>query len=419
MAESLRQRWRGCSAALLFACAGVAVVAGAICGSAGWGDCTPAGLCFLLAGIALSLCAMARWKREISPDEPVRGRGSRRQRWMPAALIVILLIHGAVAVHFCKRVAATNIDCYIFQRDGWQKLMHGVDPYGTTSMNVYGPVESRVFYKPGMAVDGRVQEGIPYPPLTLYWLLPGYLLGDVRYSYILAVMIAAGFCYAMAPGWRGLCLAAFLLLSPLTFFVENRCWTEPLALMMLCVTMYAAMKRRWWLPVALGLLLASKQYNLLALPFTGYLVFPFAWRRWWRLVGWSLAVAAATVLPFAWWNLKGLWHDTVVYLLALPPRTDAITFAVYFPFAVKAGPLLLVVFLVWCVRSRRPSAAMFAAGYGTALLLIFSTGSLAFCNYYFLIGQALLLAAGAATIHAQRGSSGGLGDGDGAGHSGW
>jgi hypothetical protein len=288
------------------------------------------------------------------------------------------------------------MDCYTFQRDAAHSLVHGVDPYGGTQANVYSEAESKIYYGPGMVVDGRVLVGFQYPPLTLLWVLPGYLLGDVRYSYMLAVMLAALFSFAMAPNARSLWLAVFLLLNPLTFYVENRSFTEPLVLMMLCATLYAAVKRRWWLPVALGLFLATKQYNFLAVPFLGYLALPFQWKSWLKLTAQSLAVAAATVLPFACWNARGLWHDLVLFHLAQPFRADAMSFAVAVPWMMKIGPLLLLGFIVWSLRAAARSTAMFAAGYGVAILLFFSTSKQAFCNYYFLIAQALLLAAAAA-----------------------
>jgi hypothetical protein len=182
------------------------------------------------------------------------------------------------------------------------------------------------------------------------------------------------------------------LFNPLTFFVEEKCWTEPLVLLTLSATVYAAVKKRWWLPIALGLFLASKQYNVIALPFVACLIHPFRWRAYWRLVGWALLVAAATILPFAMWNARSLWHDLVLFHMAQPFRDDSMSFAVPFPLFRKVGPLILAVFVAWSALTCRRNAAMFAAGYGASILLFFSTSKQAFSNYYFLIGQAFLLA---------------------------
>ncbi|HWF02215.1 MAG TPA: hypothetical protein VHA06_00935, partial [Candidatus Angelobacter sp.] len=201
------------------------------------------------------------------------------------------------------------------------------------------------------------------------------------------------FVFALFPDARGLSLAAFVLLAPITYFVEYECWTEPLLWMLLCATVYAAVKRPRWLPLALGLFLASKQYNFLALPFIGYLVRPFSWKTYWKLLVQSLGVALATVLPFAIWNFRGLWHDLILNVFAVPVRQDALSFAIRFPLYAKIGRLLLLAFVVWAARRGTQHAAMFAAAYGMALMLFFSASKMAFLNYYFLIALALWLTA--------------------------
>jgi hypothetical protein len=122
---------------------------------------------------------------------------------------------------------------------------------------------------------------------------------------------------------------------------------------------------------------------------------PFRWKPYGKLVGWALLVAAVTVVPFAVWNFGGLWHDVVLFHLAQPFRPDALSFAAPYPVFLKVGPVVLVLFVVWGVRTVMRNSAMFAAAYGTALLLFFSTNKQAFCNYYFLIGQTFLLAVAA------------------------
>lgn len=316
-----------------------------------------------------------------------------RSSWR--VLAVLLVLHAVAGVIVVRAVPAEAIDCYTFQREAAQRLLHGIDPFGGTEANVYDAHDTSRFYGSGMVLDGRVQVGFQYPPITLLWVLPGYLLGDVRYSYIVAVMFSAVFLFAIYPHRRSAGIAALLLLNPFTFYVESRSWTEPLVLMVLSATLYAAMKQRAWLPFALGLFLATKQYNFLALPFMGFLIQPFQWRSFAKLMANSLVIAAATAVPFAMWNIRGLWHDLVLFHLAQPFRSDALSFAVPFPLFLKVGPLLCLAFMVWGMRVGKRHAAMFAAGYGIALLLFVSTSKQAFSNYYFLIAQALLLAAAA------------------------
>ncbi len=373
------------SPALLLACAGFWVLAGTM--SYLWGSSLAAGLITIFLAIAFGIGAIARSTKVRAAEETTdRFPTGPRPMWLIVAGLILL--HGVIAIVVCKHWLP-EIDTYTFQRDACRNLLHGIDPFGATQADIYGSRYN--FYGTGMVVDGRVQVGFQYPPLTLFGALPGYLLGDVRYSYILAVMISAGLLFAMAPNSRSFWIAALLLLSPLTFFVEIMCWTEPLVLLTLSATLYAAISRRWWLPIALGLFLASKQYNVLALPFLAGLVQPFHWKSYKKLVGGAALVAAATVLPFALWNFHGLWRDLVLFHLAQPFRPQSLSFAVPYPIFLKIGPVLLLVFIVWAMTKRTRNAAMFAAGYAVAVLLLLSTSKQAFCNYYFLIAQAFLL----------------------------
>lgn len=347
-----------------------------------------ASLAILAMAILLGISGIAAASREVA-SERATVRIPQRSWWILAAL---LMLHAGIAGRIALS-APPHVDCYTFERDAAESMLHGVDPFGSTHADIYDAPGTSNFYGPGVVVDGRVQVGLQYPPLTLLCLVPGYLLGDIRFGFVLAILLSGILVFAVAPNSRGPWLAGFLLLNPLTFFVEYQCWTESLVWVLLCATVYTAVKRPRWLPLALGLFLASKQYNVLALPFIGLLVSPFTWRRYWGLLGSSLAIAAATVLPFALWNFRALWHDLVLFHLAQPFRHDAISFAVPFPLALKMGPLLLAGFVAWVTWRGTHHAAMFAAAFGLALLLFFSTSKQAFLNYHFLIWQALLLAA--------------------------
>jgi hypothetical protein len=377
---------------VLLVLAGLAVLT-ASSYSVGWMSWFRVSLGLLLLAVVLSAAVIAVSRREgVEVSESPRiGRGA----W--AVLAGLIVVHCVTAVLLERALPGDDIDCYTFQKTSVQRLLHGVDPYGQTEANVFSAKDTELFFGPGMVRDGRVQVGFQYPPVTLLWALPGYLLGDVRYSYVLAVVLAAVVCFVTWPGRVGLVMAGFLLVNPIAFNVENRAWTEPLVFLALCWMMYAAVQRRWWLPVAVGLFLATKQYNFLALPFLGLLVQPFAWGRYLRMMGVAILVALATAVPFAVWNFGALWHDMVLFHLAQPFRADALSFAVPYPVMTKVGPLLAVAMVAWvagCVWGRgKSSVALFAAAYGSALLVFVATSKQAFCNYYYLIGQTLLLAA--------------------------
>ncbi len=354
--------------------------------------------CLGLVALAAVLCLAAIARANGVWITAAQSERRSARAWL--LLGAFLLVHVVTAVILERSVPANDIDTFTFQQAAVSDLLHGVDPYGSTRPNVFLPKDTPIFYAPGMVVDGRVQVGFQYPPLTVLWAIPGYLLGDVRYSYILAVMAAAVLCFVAFPRNQGLWLAAFLLVNPIAFDVENRCWTEPLVFLMLCVTLYAAIKRRWWLPVALGLFLATKQYNFLAVPFVGFLMPPAKGRQGWKLLAIAALVILATLLPFALWNWHGLWRDLVLFHLAQPFRADALSFAVVLPQAMRAGPLMVLGVIAWMLLSKRQGVALFAAGYGLCLLVFVATSKQAFCNYYFLIGETLLLAAAAMAASA-------------------
>jgi hypothetical protein len=390
--------------AILLSCAGGLVIAGAFAGqfisteitAPGGGAHTWGASIYLLLGmmftaIILSCAALVLPAQGVYPADS--GKGRARHLWL--ILSALVLIHSVMALWVCKPGSGGKIDTFTFQRDASKSLLQGTNPYGTTQADIYDLHQTAMFYSSGSVINGRVQVGFQYPPLTLLWVLPGYLLGDVRYSYIFAVILSALVLFAICPNARGIWIVSALLFSPLTFVVEYLCWTEPLVLMTLSITVYCAAKRRWWLPIALGLFLATKQYNFLALPFIGYFVRPFQWKAFWKLTGWSLAIGLATLFPFALSNFRGMWRDLVSFQLAQPFRPDTLSFAVPLPMMMKIGPLFLATFIVWAIRSKLRNEAMFAAVYGIALLLFASTSKQACTNYYFLIGESFFLAVAA------------------------
>ena len=369
--------------------AGVFALCGAVWNQFRFGeDSFRAGSLTLIGmAIALGFAALAVAQRECSAEFTSGPRS--RYTWLLPAL---LALHGFIAWQVI-RAGTPRIDSFIWQRDASRTLLQGRDPYGTSHVNIYDADETRRAYGPGMVVNGRVQFGMQYPPVTFLSLLPGSLLGDVRYGYVAAIMLSALFVYALFPDARGLTLAVLVLLAPTSYYVELQCWTEPVVWMLLCATVYAAVKKPRWLPLALGLFLASKQYNFLALPFIGYLVRPFSWKAYWKLLALSLAIAAATFVPFAIWNFHALWHDLIVFHLHQPVRQDALSFAIPFPLYAKIGPFLLLAFVVWMVRRGTQPAGIFAAAYGMAVMLFFSASKQGFLNYYFLISLAFWLTA--------------------------
>jgi hypothetical protein len=93
----------------------------------------------------------------------------------------------------------------------------------------------------------------------------------------------------------------------------------------------------------------------------------------------------------ALWNISGFWHDIVQFHLAQPFRPDSLSLAVLFPIPFSLVLLSLVIATSWALRTARPHPSMFAACYGFTLLIFVCINKQAFCNYYFLIVDTLLL----------------------------
>lgn len=314
------------------------------------------------------------------------------------ALGFIFLLGIGLGIATLLWIPPERIDVYLFQRDAAAALLQGNNPYSITHQNLYIKNPS-FFYGPGVVSNGRINFGFQYPPLSLLAILPAYLLGDLRYTYVAALVLSAALLARMCPSRITLLAVILLLLSPVTFYVLSRSWTEPLVLLALCCTCAAAARRSRWLPVALGLFFASKQYSVLALPLVGLLLPRFNWKAYLRLVAETAAIALLVTTPFAVWNLHLFWRDVVVWQIIQPFRPDALSFSVL---AVRLGlpqiPQLLVIIAVfatimWSLRATRPRPAAFPGCFALVLLVFFCLNKQAFVNYYFLVIGAALLAA--------------------------
>src|SRR5262249_36858695 len=121
--------------------------------------------------------------------------------------------HFAVGAWIIRSSPNPHIDVYVFQQESCQALLRGENPYALRFPNIYGP--SAFVYGPGLKTEDRVNFGFPYPPLSLYMALPGYLLtGDHRYSQLAAVTLAAALLAYARPGLIARLAAMLYLFTP-------------------------------------------------------------------------------------------------------------------------------------------------------------------------------------------------------------
>ena len=326
-----------------------------------------------------------------------------------AAVVVFV----ALALYAVRITPAEQTDVYLWQRDAVAAFLHGMDPYAITHENIFG-AKSSYFYPPGVVSNGRVHFGLAYPPLSMLMSVPGYLAGDLRYSDIAALVATAILMFRVRSSRFSLIAAAILLLSPATFYLVSRGFSEPFVVLTLACTVVAAEKRSRWLPLALAAFISSKQYAVLALPFAGFLIPGCTWKNYVKLVAIAILASLVLCLPFVIWSPHHFWKDLVAYNLILPFRPDSLSFSVLtarlgwgpVPPAVLALAVLSACAL--CLAKARRTAGMFANCFALVFLFLLALHKQAFINYYFTVIGALLVATvagqgqGMPNIHGER-----------------
>lgn len=245
----------------------------------------------------------------------------------------------------------------------------------------------------------------PYLPVTSVVQAPFRLLfGDVRYSYVAALLVAAAALWMLGGARWGPGLAVVLLVTPKGTFLVEQAWTEPLLLAGLAVMVLATVRGQLTVAViALAFALACKQHILLLLPLAA--LWPaFGWRR--TVV--SAVAAGVATLPWLLADPRAFLDDALWFNLELTPRLDslslfttALTSGVTPPFAV-VGAVSLVAIGAACALPR--TALGFAVGAVLVQYVFDIANKQSFFNHWWLVSGLLLLAV--ATACQQDGAAG-------------
>ncbi|MCX6899308.1 MAG: hypothetical protein NT105_11445 [Verrucomicrobia bacterium] len=324
------------------------------------------------------------------------------------AFSLVLICHFVVGLWFLQHTNRPVIDTLMFQHHGVASLWEGSNPYAMRLPDPYSPENSAQFYGLGGSVNGRITFSFPYPPLCLFFAAPAYWLGDIRYAHLLAMTLAAALIGYARPGKWSYGVATVFLFTPRVFYVLGASWIEPFAVLLLAAVVFCMCRRPRIAPWVLGLLLAVKQYMVLALPlFALLLPARFRWSELGRLLSRSVLVALAVNLPFMLWDFAEFLNNIVLLQFSTPFRHDALSYLAWlFPNDVPppvvsatvplAAAFLAIIFALWrCPRG--PSG--FALAVGVVLLCFFAFGKQASANYYYFVIGALccgLAAAGPA-----------------------
>lgn len=325
------------------------------------------------------------------------------EKALPYLLVAAFCFVGAWMV---RTSPAPFIDVYVFQKDASAELLAGRNPYAMTYPDIYG---NSPFYGEGLSVNGRLQFGFPYFPLSLLLALPGQVWGgDYRYAQIAASALGALLLMLARPGRWSRVAAALYLFTPRAFFVVEQGWTDPFVVFGLGASVFAAVRFPKALPYVLGLFLAVKQYLVFAAPAVWLLLpRPLDRKEALRFVGKVVGVAAAVTLPFALWDFKAFWHSVVALQTLQPFRTEALSYLAWWHSQGHDKPSTAWAFVMALVGlgvglwklPRTPSG--YAATCVLAYVLFFAFNKQAFCNYYAFVIGACAIAAGSIRVDAE------------------
>jgi hypothetical protein len=304
--------------------------------------------------------------------------------WFPALLA--WMIHAS---------PSPRIDVVVVHREAIAAITSGRSPYAISFENIYGADSG--FYNPKAVEGNRVLFGYPYPPLSLIAAAPGqWLAGDYRYAELVAWTGSAALIGFIGTGLVAQLAAVLVLLQPRGFFVLEQGWTEPIALLMLALTVFAMARNSAGAAWASGLLLVTKQYLAVAAPLV--LRFAAGRRDTKGFLLRALVAGAVVTLPFLLWNPRALVENVLLLQMREPFRADSLSYLSWaarhglgagsFLWAVGAAAIALV--LVMLVTPN--TVAGLAASVALSTFLTFAFGSKAFCNYYFFVVGAMCCA---------------------------
>jgi hypothetical protein len=288
------------------------------------------------------------------------------------------------------------VDVRLFQDIGAQALLHGVDPYAARYPN---PYPTTAFYgTDNVDAQGWLKVGFMYPPLIAILGIPGAILGDVRYSHVLAMTGAAAALGFARPGRMAVASVAIFALMPRMVYFLAGGWSEPISILLLCGTVWAACRPApRTAGVVGGLLIASKQYLVVAAPLLWLLG---SGRDRIRIIGAALIAAVGVTVPFALWH-PTRFFDSISFQLRQPVRKDALSFLA--ALAGNSGTerahavglvviiIIIVLALFLAVRTAKTPAG-FALSVALVVVGLFAFSQQAFLNYYVLAFAALCAA---------------------------
>jgi len=229
---------------------------------------------------------------------------SGRKGWL---VVLLLLLLALVPRLVLMVLLPPGSDVYYVDSEAARVMASGQNPYDHTFATIppalATPGAAHVFaylpftaIPPALATPGATHI-FAYLPFTVIYLVPFYLMGDIRFGLVVADMLI-GYCiYSIGGGRRSAVASILFLFAPFSILLST-VYVSNLLIGVLFVSLFFVLEKRSRSragAVALGIALAT---SLLI-----WLVFPFVAYRYVRTGRWVLALLAASiagiiVLPF-------------------------------------------------------------------------------------------------------------------------
>lgn len=317
--------------------------------------------------------------------------------WNKRGTLLLLALCAVVGIVFLATSPRPNIDVWFFLDSALKHLLSLENPYTYSYENIYSPEQGLIYYGPDVLnAEGRIRSYF-YPPMSLPWLIPGYFLGDIRWSHLAAMLGTAAFGIFLVRHyklpWTASLIALTPVLHPKALFALEQAWIEPFqAVSGASFAWFLVKKKKIPAIICLGLFLATKQHSIIVLPalFLGSLLS-------FKELGLACIIPVLSFVPFLVLNPTAFIDGLIWVLENHPFRADALnlTAAIWRTFGVQIpaviGIILSIALPLSCrnvIRGRLGATLITAAG---SYLLFFLFAKQAFFNYYWLALNLLVI----------------------------
>jgi hypothetical protein len=315
---------------------------------------------------------------------------STNERYSALPLVGVIVTYFLLGVWVLRSSPSPFIDLVTVHQEALEALLHGKSPFAVTFENIY---RGNHFYGDGLTKGNRVLFGYGYPPLSLLMAVPGHVLvGDYRYSLLVANCVSGWLIGRIAGGQSGVMLSALFLFTSRGYYTLDMGWTEAWVMLGASLVAWCELRHQKYVPLVLGLFLSTKQNCVMFAPLA--LMLPsvrVSTRTLLRTAIITFGVMVAINLPFVLWDAKSFYWSAIESHRRLYFRDDSLNAAAWLvqhgyrvPFKpLTAGMIALSLALVFRRAAYTASGFLFGCALTNLASMMFYRA--AFCNYYWLL----------------------------------